>query len=281
MIGYIDWTVSPQIGFIRLYSLCFAAGFIIGYQIVKRIFKNENADLEWLDSLLIYLVLATVLGARLGHCLFYDWDYFSNHILEIFLPVQFEPEFRFIGFRGLASHGGAIGILIALYLFSKRISKTPYLWILDRIVIPISLAGAFIRLGNLMNHEIVGKPTDVPWAFKFKLVDELPRHPVQLYESLSYLAIFFFLSYLYWKTDAKQRLGKIFGWFMVLLWSARFVMEYFKKSQGGFETFFDLGLSTGQLLSIPFALVGVYFLLNNKENTVVFKAKPYAKSKKR
>lgn len=270
MIAYIDWTVSPQWGVLRWYSLCFALGFFIGYQIVKRMFQNENADLKWLDSLLTYIVIATVLGARLGHCLFYDWDYFSDHLLEIFLPVRFEPEFKFIGFQGLASHGGAIGILFALWLFSKRVSKTPYLWILDRIVIPTTLAGAFIRTGNLMNHEIVGKPADVPWAFKFNLVDELPRHPVQIYEALSYLAIFFFLNYLYWKTNAKNKLGYIFGWFMILLWSARFVMEFFKKSQGGIETLFNLGLSTGQLLSIPFVIIGIYFVFNTKENTVRF-----------
>lgn len=273
MLAYIDWTVSPQWGFLRWYSVCFAVGFIVGYFIMKRIFKREGADLDWLDPLLMYLVLATILGARLGHCFFYDWAYFSQHPLEIILPVRFEPEFQFIGYRGLASHGGAIGILIALWLFSKRVSKTPYLWILDRIVIPIALTGTFIRLGNLMNHEIIGKPTDVPWAFKFELVDNIPRHPVQIYESLSYLAIFFFLRYLYWKTDKRKQLGYIFGWFMILLWSSRFILEFFKSSQGGIESFFNLGLSTGQLLSIPFVIVGVILLFNTKTYEPNFKKK--------
>ncbi|WP_236973569.1 prolipoprotein diacylglyceryl transferase [Membranihabitans maritimus] len=264
MIYYIDWNVDPQWGFLRWYSVLFAAGFFIGYILMKKIFKRENANLDWLDSLLTYMVIATILGARLGHCLFYDWAYFSQHPLEIILPVRFEPEFQFIGYRGLASHGGAIGILFALWLFSRKVSKTPYLWILDRIVIPVTLAGAFIRTGNLMNHEIIGKPAEVPWAFKFALVDDIPRHPVQLYEAIGCVIIFAFLYFLYWKTEARKKLGYIFGWFMVLLWGARFGLEYFKKSQGGIETFFNLGLSTGQLLSIPFVLIGVYFLFNTK-----------------
>lgn len=273
MLTYIDWTVSPQWGFLRWYSVFFALGFIIGYQIMKRIFRREGADLEWLDSLLMYLVVATILGARLGHCFFYDWDYFSQHPLEIILPVRFEPEFHFIGFRGLASHGGAIGILIAMWLFSRRVTKTPFLWILDRIIIPIALTGFFIRLGNLMNHEIIGKPTTVPWAFKFELVDDIPRHPVQIYEALSYLFLFFFLNYLYWKTDKRKQLGFIFGWSMILLWSFRFIMEYFKSSQGGIETYLNLGLSTGQLLSIPFGIIGVLLLFYNKKYEPEFKIK--------
>ncbi|MBY5956592.1 prolipoprotein diacylglyceryl transferase [Membranicola marinus] len=264
MLAYIDWNVDPNLFlFIQWYNVFFAAGFIIGFFIMKRIFQREGANTDWLEPLLLYLVIATVLGARIGHCVFYDWDYFSQHPLEIILPFQFEPEFRFQRFRGLASHGGAIGILIALWLFSRRVSKTPYLWILDRIVIPITLAGMFIRLGNLMNHEIIGTPTTVPWAFKFELVDDIPRHPVQLYESISYLFIFFFLYYLYWKTEKRKQLGYIFGWFMILLWTARFIMEFFKRSQGGFETLFNLGLSTGQLLSIPFVIIGIILLFYN------------------
>lgn len=279
MLAYIDWTVDPQWGFLRWYSVLFAVGFIAGYFMVKKMFQREGANLEWLDSLLMYMVIATILGARIGHCVFYDWEYFSQHPLEIILPVRFEPEFQFIGYRGLASHGGAIGILIALWLFSKRISKTPYLWILDRIVIPVAFAGVFIRLGNLMNHEIIGKPADVPWAFKFQLVDDIPRHPVQLYESLCYLAIFFFLRYLYWKTDKRHQLGYIFGWFMILLWSARFFTEYFKSSQGGIETFFNLGLSTGQLLSIPFVIIGVILLFYNKNYQPDFKSRNFKKKR--
>lgn len=279
MLAYIDWTVNPQWGFLRWYSVLFAVGFIAGYFMMKKIFKREGANLEWLDSLLMYMVLGTILGARIGHCLFYDWDYFSQHPLEIILPVRFEPTFQFIGFRGLASHGGAIGILIALWLFSRKVSKTHYLWIVDRIFIAVAFAGVFIRLGNLMNHEIIGKPTDVPWAFKFELVDNIPRHPVQIYEALSYLVIFFILYYLYWKTDKRKQLGYIFGWFLILLGTARFVMEYFKSSQGGIESFFNLGLSTGQLLSIPFVILGVFLLFYKKMYQPDFKNRKFTKKR--
>lgn len=279
MLAYIDWTVNPQWGFLRWYSVLFAVGFIAGYFMMKKIFKREGANLEWLDSLLMYMVLGTILGARIGHCLFYDWDYFSQHPLEIILPVRFEPTFQFIGFRGLASHGGAIGILIALWLFSRKVSKTHYLWIVDRIFIAVAFAGVFIRLGNLMNHEIIGKPTDVPWAFKFELVDNIPRHPVQIYEALSYLVIFFILYYLYWKTDKRKQLGYIFGWFLILLGTARFVMEYFKSSQGGIESFFNLGLSTGQLLSIPFVILGVFLLFYKKMYQPDFKKRKFTKKR--
>lgn len=282
MTAYIDWTVSPFLGPLRWYSLFFGVGFLVGYFMMKRIFTREGANLEWLEVLLMYMVIATILGARLGHTFFYDWEYFSQHPLEILLPVRFEPEFRFIGYQGLASHGGAIGILVALWFFSRRVSKTPYLWILDRIVIPVTFAGVCIRLGNLMNHEIIGKPTDVPWGFKFELVDDLPRHPVQLYESLSYLLIFFFLYYLYWNTNKRNQLGYIFGWFMILLWSARFVMEYFKMSQGGIESYFGVGLSTGQLLSIPFVAIGVVLLFYKKEYVPAFpKPRRMVKNQKR
>ena len=263
---YITWDVSPEIfeiaGFApRWYSVLFALGFVIGFFIVQSMFKKEKVDLELLNSLLMYVVVATVLGARLGHCLFYDWEYFSQHPLEILLPVQFEPEFRIIGFRGLASHGGAFGIIIALWLWSRKHSKKPLMWILDRLVVPSALAGAFIRLGNLMNSEIVGKVTDVDWAFIFVLLGPEPRHPVQLYEALAYLAIFAFLYWLYWKRNAGDKPGVLFGWFMILMFTARFFLEYYKRSQGGFETAFDNVLSTGQLLSIPFVLIGVFFLI--------------------
>jgi prolipoprotein diacylglyceryl transferase len=266
MAWFINWDVNPEIMQIgnfslRWYSLLFAAGFFIGYLIVKSFFKNEKAPLEWLDSLLIYIVVATILGARLGHCLFYDWAYFSQHPLEILLPVKFEPEFRFTGFQGLASHGGAIGIIIALWLWTRRISKVPVLWVMDRIVVPTALAGAFIRLGNLMNSEIIGKQTESSVGFVFKqLGEDFARHPVQLYESVSYFIIFILLYFLYWRTDMRNQLGRLFGIFMLTVFGMRFILEYFKDSQGGFES--ALGIfSTGQWLSIPFILIGLFFLL--------------------
>ncbi len=264
----ISWDPSPEIftigGFaLRWYSLFFLIGFLIGFQIMKKFFVKEGKPIEWLDSLLIYIMIGTIFGARIGHCLFYDWDYFSDHLLEIILPVRFDP-FQFVGYRGLASHGGAIAIIFMMWLFSKKITKLPMLWILDRVVIPTALTGMFIRLGNLMNSEILGKPTDVPWAFDFLRDSKLagtPVHPVQLYESICYGLIFLFMWWQYWKTGAKDKLGFLFGTFLVLIWSARFILEYFKRSQGGFETFFGSALSTGQLLSIPFIIIGLYFVI--------------------
>lgn len=265
----IEWNVNPEIvgigGFsLRWYSLLFATGFILGYTIVKRMFEREQVPLEWLDSLLLYLIIGTILGARLGHCLFYDWDYFSQHPLEIFLPFKFggEEGFRFTGFQGLASHGGAIGVILMLWLFSRRVSKKPLLWIMDRIAVPTALAGCFIRLGNLMNSEIVGNETDAAFGFIFRqLGEDFARHPVQLYESVSYLLIFFVLMYMYWRTDAGQKLGRLTGFFFVAIFSARFLLEYFKRSQGGLEEAVNNALTTGQILSIPFILVGLFLLL--------------------
>lgn len=274
---YITWDANPEIFSIgnfslRWYSLMFLLGFLIGYQIMKKFFENEGKPTEWLDTLLLYLMIGTIFGARIGHCVFYDWEYFSQHLLEIILPVRFEPEFKFIGYRGLASHGGAIGIIFMMWLFSKRVTKTSMLWILDRVVIPIALTGMFIRLGNLMNSEILGNPTDVAWGFIFKKDTEFgdtPVHPVQLYESICYLGIFVFMFWQYWKTNAKDKLGFLFGTFLVLLWSVRFILEYFKRSQGGIESVFGNALSTGQLLSIPFVLIGVYFIVRKVPNNKV------------
>lgn len=261
LLAYITWDASPEIVSIgpltlRWYGLLFALGFLLGLYIVRAMFRAEKEPEEWLDKIFIYMVVGAVVGARLGHVFFYDWGYYSQHLSEI--PAVWKG--------GLASHGGAIGIIIALWIFSARTAKRSVLWILDRVVVPTALAGCFIRLGNLMNSEIVGTPSDAPWAFLFvrayppDLADE-PRHPVQLYESISYLLTFFLLYWVYWKTSAKEKLGRIFGLFLVLvLGLIRFGLEYFKTSQGGFETAFGNSLSTGQLLSIPFFLVGLYFI---------------------
>lgn len=270
MIWFIDWNPSPEIISIgsfslRWYSLCFVTGFTIGFFIMKGFFKRENIPYEWLDSLLMYLVFATIIGARLGHCLFYDWEYFSQHPLEMFLPFKFDP-FQFTGFLGLASHGGALGILIAMWLFSKRISKKPMLWVLDRVLVPTALACSCIRIGNLMNSEIVGHKTDVAWGFIFRqLRESTARHPVQLYEAIAYFFIFWLLYYMYWKTEARNKLGRLFGMFFVSMFSARFVLEYFKRSQDGFAEAAESLFSTGQLLSVPFILIGLYFLFRKVE----------------
>ncbi len=262
-LAVIHWNVDPEIITLgsfapRWYSLGFLLGFMIGYYIMQRIYIEDKVSTESLDDLLLYLIVGTVLGARIGHCLFYEWDYFQNHLLEMILPVQFEPEFRFTGYTGLASHGGAIGVLIAQWLYSKRVSKKPLIWLLDRIGVPIMLVGCFIRLGNLMNSEILGHATDVPWAFVFEKVDLIPRHPVQLYEAIAYFLIFLVLYRLYWKTNIKYQTGRLLGVFTILLWSARFLLEFFKREQGGLETTLGI-LSTGQWLSIPLIIVGLYF----------------------
>ncbi len=234
MILGIDWKVDSQLidGYStpNLYGLLFVTGLIIGYFVIKRMFKHEGVSEDWLDKLLIYMVLATIVGARLGHVLFYgpyfgSDGYFSN-------PINIIKVWE----GGLASHGGAIAILIALFIYSRKVSKKSMFWILDRVVAPIAIAGCFIRLGNLVNHEIVGKPTDLPWGFKFhyesysNLVEvngelmHVYRHPAQLYEAISYVLIFFLLRHLFWKTNLKQRTGYIFGVFLVVLWGARFLV---------------------------------------------------------
>ncbi|WKK64780.1 prolipoprotein diacylglyceryl transferase [Lutimonas zeaxanthinifaciens] len=243
---------------IRYYSLMFVIAFVLGLQIMKKIFKKEGVSLDKLDSLFIYTVIATLLGARLGHFLFYDTEFLLSNPLEVLLPVKFNP-FRFTGYQGLASHGAAIGIIIAMYFYSKKVVKKPMLWILDRIVIPVASGAIFVRIGNLMNSEIIGKPTNSDYGFIFKqLGEDFPRHPTQLYEAFGYLITFVLLWYIYWKTDKKDKLGYLFGLFMVCLWSVRLIVEFFKEAQ--VDQRGDWDLNTGQLLSIPMILVGIYFM---------------------
>ena len=271
MILAIDWTVSPELidGWKtpNLYGLLFVTGLIIGYFVVKRMFKKEGIGEDVLDKLVMYMIVGTIVGARLGHVFFYG-PYFdetvNGHLVEGYFshPVNILKVWN----GGLASHGGAIIILIGLYIFSKKTVHKPFLWILDRISAPIAIAAAFIRLGNLVNHEIVGHPTNVPWAFKFhnywneKLPgwDPTPRHPAQLYESICYFGAFLILMYLFWKKDAWKKPGLLFGSFLVLIFGARFIVEFFKVGQTARdETFF---INTGQMLSIPFGLFGIYLI---------------------
>jgi phosphatidylglycerol---prolipoprotein diacylglyceryl transferase len=275
LFNAIVWNPSEglDLGFFTLhyYSLMFLIAFGLGWYIMKSIYVKEGIDIEKLDSLFIYTVLATLIGARLGHVIFYDWGYFQHNILEIFLPVRFSPEFEFTGFRGLASHGAAVGIIIAMYLYRKKVLDKPVLWILDRIVIPVASGAIFIRIGNFMNSEIIGKPTNSDYGVIFqKLGETFPRHPAQLYESFSYLIIFIILWLVYWKTEKKFRLGYIFGLFLVLLWTVRFFIEFLKEPQSEGEIV--MGLNTGQWLSIPFILAGLYFMYrpqNNKATSTV------------
>lgn len=245
---------------LRYYSLMFVIAFSLGWLVMKKIYENDNEPVEKLDPLFIYTVLATLIGARLGHFLFYEPEVFLTDPLSVFLPFQFSPTFRFTGFQGLASHGAAIAIIIAMYLYSKKVLHKPILWILDRIVLPVALGGIFVRLGNFFNSEIVGHPTGTDYGVIFaRLGEDFPRHPAQLYEAFGYLIVFIILWMVYWKTDKKNKAGYIFGLFLILLWSVRFIAEFFKRSQGGFES--SLGtFTTGQWLSIPFILAGLYFM---------------------
>lgn len=241
----------------------FVIAFVLGLQIMKKIFNREGVSLEKLDSLFIYTVIATLLGARIGHFLFYDTAFLFSNPLEVLLPVKFNP-FQFTGYQGLASHGAAIGIIIAMYFYSKKVIQKPMLWILDRIVVPVASGAIFVRIGNLMNSEIIGKPTGTDYGFVFKqLGEDFPRHPTQLYEAFGYLITFVVLWYVYWKTDKREKLGYLFGLFMVFLWSVRLIVEFFKEAQ--VDQRGDWDLNTGQLLSIPMILVGFYFMFRKSK----------------
>jgi len=230
------------------YGLLFATAIISGLEFMKRVYKLEGKDESTIEPLFLYAVIGIVVGARLGHCLFYDPDYYLAHPMKIFAVWE----------GGLASHGGGLGVLIALYLGCKKY-KVDFMWLIDRLVIPTALFGFFVRMGNFMNSEILGKPTDVPWAIVFSRVDMLPRHPAQLYEAFSYLIIFFILTYIYVKQRKNLKEGFIFGLFLVLIFSVRFIVEFYKVRQADYSL--DIGLTTGQLLSIPFLLLGIGFII--------------------
>jgi phosphatidylglycerol:prolipoprotein diacylglycerol transferase len=258
----IEWNVNPEIFklgplSVRYYSLAFIFAFILGYIIMRWIYKQEKKSFIYIDKLLTYIFLGILIGARLGHCLFYDFEYFLLNPLEIFLPV--DSHFNFIGFSGLASHGAAIGILVAAYLFSKKNPDQPYLWLLDRLSIVVALGGSFVRLGNLFNSEIIGKPTDVPWAFIFVREDNIPRHPSQIYESLAYLMVFFILFFIYKRYKKNIRSGLLTGLFFIGVFGARFFIEFFKANQVAFEE--SMTLNMGQILSIPLVITGIVLLL--------------------
>lgn len=245
----------------------FVIAFMLGLYLMKKIFINDNIPIEKLDSLFIYTIVATLLGARIGHFLFYEPEFFFKKPLEVLLPFRFSPKFEFTGYAGLASHGAAIGIITAMYFYSKNVLKKPILFILDRIVIPVAIAGVFIRLGNLMNSEIIGKPTNSDYGFIFRqLGEDFPRHPSQLYEAVGYLFVFILLWFIYWKTDKMKKPGYLFGLFFALLWSVRFFVEFFKEKQveGGENWMF--GLNTGQVLSIPLILIGLYFMFRKTKS---------------
>lgn len=277
------WAPDPiflQIGSlgIHYYSLMFVISFALGYQIMKRIYKNEKVSIEYLEPLFVYVVFGTLLGARLGEVFFYNWDYFQHHLIEILLPIKENPGesfffglikgYSFEGYRGLASHGAAIGIVLSMYLYRKKYSYKSMMWILDRLVIPVALAGIFIRLGNFFNSEIVGKYTNSNFGVVFQNRGEsFPRHPAQLYESIGYLIVFIVLWRIYWKTEKKELNGYLFGMFLTLIFGVRFLVEFVKESQGGFENVLGV-FSTGQWLSIPLIIIGITIVLTKKRKNI-------------
>ena len=247
---------------IHYYSLMWMIAFIFGLQIMKKIYKNEGESESKMDSLFMYSVLGIMIGARLGHVIFYQSELFREDFLSVFLPFKFSGGFEFTGFRGLASHGAAIGMIISMYIYNKKILKKSVLWILDRVVIPCALGAIFIRIGNFFNSEMIGKPAseDLPWAIIFKDMDSIPRHPGQLYEAFGYIFVFLILFLLYWKTNKRQQEGFLFGLFLLLLMAVRVFVEQFKIAQVDGREDWILGLNTGQVLSIPFILIGLYFM---------------------
>ena len=263
---FITWDVNPDafelpfLNFpVRWYGLLFALSFLLGQQVMYFIYKKEGRSSGEVDTLTIYVALATVIGARLGHVLFYDPVYYFHNPSKIIATWE----------GGLASHGAGIGLFIALYLFARK-TKVPYLWILDRMTIIVASTGCLIRLGNLMNSEMVGVPTTMPWGFVFVLVDDVPRHPSQLYESICCFFLFIGLFWAWHKLRDRMANGFLFGWFLTILFSFRFIDEFFKINQESFED--GMILNMGQLLSIPFILAGIIILfLNKKKNQETIK----------
>lgn len=262
----IRWDVTPEIfdgwNTPNYYGLLFVTGLILGYYTIRKMFRKEGIPDEKLDRLVLYVVIATIIGARLGHVFFYDWDSYKQNPIDILKVWE----------GGLASHGGAIALIIALIVYNQRVLKKPYIWIFDRIAAPVAIAAMFIRLGNLMNSEIVGSPTDLPWAFEFvhyinettRQYDPTPRHPAQLYEAIMYLMIFGILMYMFWKKSAWKQPGLIFGTFLILLFGARFFIEFVKMGQTAYDE--TLTINTGQWLSVPFVIAGIGILVWSFKN---------------
>lgn len=250
---------------IHYYSLMFVIAFSLGYNIMKKMYLKEKVAIDTLESMLFYIVISTLLGARLGHVFFYDWAYYQNHLIEVLLPISSNADggYSFVGFRGLASHGAALGILLGIIIYQRFNAYKPLAWILDRLIIPTTLGAGFVRIGNFFNSEIVGNYTGNNFGVVFANRGEiLPRHPAQLYEAFAYFILFFFLRYLYRKGLNRQD-GFLVGVFMSVLFSIRFIVEFVKESQGGFETFLP-ALSTGQWLSVPLIIAGIIVMYRTR-----------------
>jgi prolipoprotein diacylglyceryl transferase len=276
ILNYFHWNPDPEIinifGIsIRYYGLLFVSGLILCIYILRWIYKRENIPSENLEKLTIYGMIGILAGARLGHCLFYEPSYYLSHPLEIILPITFLPDggVKFIGYQGLASHGGALGLLIALYLYSRK-TKHSMIDTIDLIAVVAALGSGFIRLANFMNSEIIGMPTTKPWGIIFERVDNIPRHPTQLYEAISYFLIFAILILLYKTQREKLKNGFFFGLVLVLIFTARFIIEFVKENQVGFED--GMTFNMGQLLSLPYIFIGIGFIIFGIRKTIKLKA---------
>ena len=272
-LNYILWNPDVEafhlFGFsVRWYSLCWLIGLVLAYFIVQRLYKQQKIKDEYFDPLFLYCFFGILLGARLGHCLFYQPEYYLTsfkHFVEMIVPIHFLPNggWKFVGYEGLASHGGTIGLIVALYLYYRRTRLN--LWqVLDNIAIATPITACFIRLGNLMNSEIIGKVTDVPWAFIFERVDKMPRHPGQLYEAIAYFLFFFVGLWFYRKRPQRVGTGFFFGLCLTLIFTFRFFIEYTKDIQVDFES--GMLLNMGQILSIPFIAIGIYCMCRKGKN---------------
>lgn len=287
LISFIDWNPQPYLfevgGFkVHIYSLCWIIAFVVGWYLMSNIFKKENQKKELLDPLFLYTFIGAIVGARLGEYLFYDPSAFIERPIEVFLPVQHAPgesaffgllqNYEFVGFSGLASHGAALGVIITSYLFTRKYLHRNVLWLLDRMAVVVPIGGAAVRVGNFYNSEIVGKASDLPWAVKFYQQSSgygeiVARHPAQIYEAIGYLILGAIMLFLYHKTDKRKYLGALLGIFLFLLFLIRFVVEFFKENQGeeAVAQSLNIGLNNGQVLSIPFMLIGLYLFISSKK----------------
>ena len=269
---YIVWNPSEALfsifGFeVRYYSLCWVIGLLAGYKIMQHLYKRQKVSMELFEPLFMYCFLGILIGARLGHCLFYEFEYYSNHILEMLLPMKETADgWKFIGYQGLASHGGTIGLFIALWVYTLR-TKLSFPWLLDNIAITTPIVAGMIRLGNFFNSEILGNVTDMPWGVIFAQVDELPRHPAQLYEAIAYFVIFIGGLLLYRKYPSKVGSLFYFGYCLATIFTFRFFVEFLKEVQSSFEE--GMTLDMGQWLSIPFMIIGITYMIKGfkKDNT--------------
>jgi prolipoprotein diacylglyceryl transferase len=264
LLLYINWNPNPELfnllGFsIKYYGLLWAVGIALAYMIVHWEYRDKKIPEATFEPLFFYCFMGIVIGARLGHCLFYQPEYYLNHPVEMLLPIKILPKggWKFTGYEGLASHGGTLGLMIAIGLYARKV-KMHYIDVVDMIAVATPITACCIRIANLMNSEIIGKPTDVPWAFIFYRVDELPRHPSQLYEALAYLFLFVVMIYIYKRGGKLVHRGFFFGLCLTAIFTFRFFVEFLKENQVSFED--GMTFNMGQWLSVPFVLIGVYFM---------------------